>query len=268
MLYRYCNTNGFDILNNSRLRLSRIDSFNDPFELIFAVDEDTALLNIKNEYEENPDNINKWIAILSENNISYDNASQEDTLEKFAIFQINDFKRGLKEIWENQVQNMGIICFSESMDVIQMWAHYTDNHKGIVVGLEESEFVKDKEAIITVCYRDKIVLFPITGIDANLKQNVKKFIHEILSRKHTNWGYEKEIRIYGELKEKATDGHYYFDIPSSSIKEIYLGMRSDSTTELIATCLKKRDEYSHLKIFKMTKHPSAYKLIPKEIETL
>ena len=50
MLYRYCRTDGFDIINNSRLRLSRIDRLNDPFELVYAIDEDSAYLNLKNEY--------------------------------------------------------------------------------------------------------------------------------------------------------------------------------------------------------------------------
>jgi hypothetical protein len=265
MLYKYCNTNGFDILKNSRLRLSRIDSFNDPFELILGVDEDSALINIKKEHEENSEIINEWMEILSQQNITYDEASPVDILEKFAKFQIGDFKRVLKMLWEDWDQKKGIVCLSESMDVIQMWAHYTDSHKGIVVGLDEGEFIKDKEAIITVCYRDKMVLFPVPGSLDKLGQYAPKYIIEVLRRKETNWSYEKEIRIYGDLNEKEADGHYYINIPSSSIKEIYLGIRSDSMTELIASCIKKRDEYKHLKIFKMTKHASAYKLVPQEI---
>ncbi len=265
MLYKYCNTNGFDILKNSRLRLSRIDRFNDPFELIFGVDEDSALINIKKEYEENSDIINEWMDILSSQNITYNEASPADILEKIAKFKIADFQRAIKILWENWNQEMGIVCLSESMDVIQMWAHYTDNHKGIVVGLEEGEFVKNKESIITVCYRDKMVLFPVTGRLDNLEQYTTKYIPEVLGRKETNWSYEKEIRIYGDLNEKEADGHYYINIPILCIKEIYLGISSDSTTELIASCIKKRDEFKHLKIFKMTKHASAYKLTPQEL---
>ncbi len=265
MLYKYCNTNGFDILNNSRLRLARIDSFNDPFELLFGIDEDSAPINIEKEYEENPNIINLWMQILTDQNITYDEASPADILKKFVKFQIGDFKRVLKILWENWNQKMGIVCLSESMDVIQMWAHYTDNHKGIVVGLEEGEFVKDKEAIVTVCYRDKMILFPVTGNLDRLDQYVAKYIPEVVGRKETNWSYEKEIRLYGTLDEKEADGHYYINIPGSSIKEIYLGIRSDETTELIAACIKKREEYKHLKIYKMTKHESTYKLIPQEI---
>ncbi len=268
MLYKYCKTDGFDILNNCRLRFKRFEDFNDPFELVFGIDEDTAPSNIKKEYEEKPNIIKIWADTLDDQNISYDKTSPEDILEKFIKFQIEDFKRVIKEIWEDWNETMGIVCFSESPDVIQMWAHYTENHKGIVVGIEESELVEDIEHLHThtVCYRDEMVLFPFTGIPERLDQYVIKYIPEVVRRKQSNWSYEKEIRIYTDLDEKDIDGNYYLKkIPASSIKEIYLGLRSDETTKLIAECIKKMEEYKHLKIYKMGKHESAYKLKPQEI---
>lgn len=265
MLYIYCKSDGFDILKNCRLRLNRFENFNDPFELVFGIDEDTASSNIKRDYEEAPNIINAWAQTLDDQHISYDKSSTEDILEKFAKFQINDFDRVREIIWAGWNEKMGIACFSESPDIIQMWAHYTENHRGIVIGIEESEFVKDKEALVTVCYRDNMVLFPITGIPERLDQNTIKFIPEVVGRKESNWSYEKEIRIYIRLDEKDADGNYYFKIPASSIKEIYLGLRSDETTKLIADCIKQREEYKHLKIYKMRKHKSAYKLEPEEI---
>jgi hypothetical protein len=126
--------------------------------------------------------------------------------------------------------------------------------------------VKDKEALVTVCYRDKMVLFPVNGTPERLDQNATKYIPEVVGRKQSNWSYEKEIRIYTNLDEKDIDGNYYFNkIPDSSIKEIYLGLRLDETTKLIAEWIKQREEYKHLKIYKMGKHESAYKLKPQEI---
>lgn len=265
MLYIYCKTDGFDILKNCRLRLNKFEDFNDPFELVFGIDEDTASSNIEREHEETPNIINAWAQTLDDQNISYDKTSTEDILHNFITFQIEDFKRVIKILWEEWNEKMGIVCFSESPDVIQMWAHYTENHKGIVIGMEESEFVKDKEALVTVCYRDNMVLFPVTGIPESLDHHARKYIPEVIGRKESNWSYEKEIRIYIELDEKNIDGNYYFKIPASSIKEIYLGLRSVETTKLIADCIKQRDEYKHLKIFKMMKHKSAYKLVAEEI---
>ena len=46
MLYKYCDSGGFDILINTRLKMSRVDDFNDPFDLAFNMDDDTALENL------------------------------------------------------------------------------------------------------------------------------------------------------------------------------------------------------------------------------
>lgn len=266
MVYKYCKTDGFDILKNCRLKLNRFENFNDPFELVFGVDEETAPRNIKKELEENPNIIKELARILDDQNISYDKTSTEDILDKFINFRIEDFKRAINLVWAEWSKKMGIVCFSESPDVIQMWAHYTENHKGIVIGIEESEFVDDKEVLVTVCYRDNMVLFPVTCIEEKIYQYAIKCIREVISRKESNWSYEKEIRIYGNLEEKEADGNYYHKIPTSCIKEIYLGLRSDEKTKLIADCIKQKDEYKHLKIFKMMQHKSAYKLVPEEIK--
>ncbi len=261
MIYKYCKIDGFDILLQSRLKTTKIDDFNDPFELIFGVDKDSALDNVKRDFEENPKLIKIWKDILSVKKIQFDPKSPEDFMKKVKDYLIGDFAQaieGMNKHWNNTT---GLICMSKKPDIIQMWAHYTDNHRGIVVGIEESEFVKDKRELVPVDYKDEMVLFPITTNPKKFNQYEKYFL-EILHRKESKWGYEKELRIYTELDEKKDD---YSIIPTSSIKEIYLGLKSNETTEIIAISIKQRNEYKHLKIYKMGKHNSAYKLVPKEL---
>ena len=45
MLYKYCDSDGFDILINTKLKMSRVDDFNDLFDLAFNMGDDTALEN-------------------------------------------------------------------------------------------------------------------------------------------------------------------------------------------------------------------------------
>ena len=264
MLYKYCTADGFDILLQSRLKAARIEDFNDPFELVFGVDQDTALENIKREFEENPELTRAWLRLLDDQKIQYYKSSPEDIAEKATLFQIRDFGRVANEIRKNWNEKMGIVCLSESPDVIQMWAHYAENHKGIVLGIEESDFMEDKSALVEVNYRHEMVCLPITATPEKLNQ-YDKYILDVIRRKESNWIYEKEIRLYVNLDEKDSDGNYYFKIPASSIKEIYLGLRSHETAELIAKSIKQRDEYNHLRIYKMGRHESAYKLKPQEI---
>ena len=72
MIYKYCKADGYDILNNYRLRFSKLDSFNDPFELMIGINEDTAHNNIKKEYEQFPDIIKQWALTLDSEGIPYD----------------------------------------------------------------------------------------------------------------------------------------------------------------------------------------------------
>jgi len=92
----------------------------------------SAHLNIHNEYQKDPGIIQVWSSILTEQGVSYDRASPTDILDKFTKFQVSDFRRLPRILRENWNRNMGIACMSEAMDVIQMWAHYTDNHKGVM----------------------------------------------------------------------------------------------------------------------------------------
>lgn len=264
MIYKYCTTDGFDILLKARLKVARIENFNDPFELVFGVDEESAFDNIKKENESNKNIINDWQYLLDDQKIEYDKNSIEDIIEKVTQFQIKDFKKSILSIREYWNEKMGVVCLSESPNIIQMWAHYADNHRGIVTALDENQFVKDRMALVKVCYRDEMVLLPVTATPEKLEQ-YDKYIDDVIRRKESNWRYEKEVRFYANLNEKDKDGYYYFDIPQSSITEIYLGLMSPETTEIIAKSIKQRKEYNHLRIYKMDRHESAFKLVPKEL---
>lgn len=258
MLYKYCKTDGFDILLQSRLKVSSIEKFNDPFEISFGVDKDSALEIVKNEFKEEPRLINEWKHLLDIQNIQFNKSSPEDIVNKVAHFQIRDFARIAKEMREDWNKNLGLVCLSKYPDIIQMWAHYTDNHRGIVVGIEENECIEAK-SLITIVYKE-MVLFQITASPKNMYKYDKCF-QDVISRKEESWGYEKEVRFFRDYNKEDE----YYVIPASSIKEIYLGLRSHETTEIVAKSIKQRDEYKHLKIYKMEIDESAYALIPKEL---
>jgi hypothetical protein len=267
LLYKYCTTKGFDILLNCRLKVGRLENFNDPFELLLGIDKNTASSNIQKEYAENPGLIKTWTHILDNQNIIYDKNSPEDILNKFTVFQIQDLKKGVDKIREGWNNEMGIVCFSESYDIIQMWAHYTENHQGIVLGFDENEFLENKQFLINVKYHNNIVCLPVIGIFEKLNQYERLF-SEVVSRKESNWAYEKEIRLYIRLKEKDEDGNFYIKIPASSIKSVYLGLRSTEMTKFVAESFKQREKYRHLKIYKMFRHDTAFKLKSGEISNL
>lgn len=264
MLYKYCTTKGFDILLNYRLKVGRVENFNDPFELLLGIDENSALSNNRKDYSKNPDIINRMSQILNNHRIIYDKESPEDILNKFSKYQIEGYTKAAETIRESWNDNLGIICFSKSYDIIQMWSHYTENHQGIVIGFEENEFLENNIFLVNVCYDDNMICLPVTG---NLEElnGYEKYFSDVLRKKESNWAYEKEVRVYLRLDEIGEDGNYYVTIPASSIKSVYLGLRSDKMTKFVAESFRQREEYRHLKIYKMVRHDTAFKLKPEEI---
>lgn len=263
MLYKYCTMSGFDILLRSRIKVSRIRDLNDPFELMFGMQVKTAVDNIRNEYTQDPNILRCWRRLLNDQGIEYDASSVEDILHKIAVFQTKDIERVIQQIREYWNEKIGIVCFSRSMDVIQMWAHYAKNHRGIVVGIEEGNF-EHRPTLVQVEYKDEMVSLPVTGNPKNLKQYENYFL-EVLKRKESKWVYEEEYRIYVKLDEKDPDGNYYLQIPPSSIREVFLGLRSNEMAKIIAQSVKQRENFGHLRLYKMTRQESEYKLKPQEV---
>jgi len=137
MLYKYCGTDVFDILINSRLKASRVNDFNDPFDLAFGMDEDTAFERIKSEFNGDPRFIERWL---------------------------REFVPVIKSAKKAMNENFGITCFSKRYDIFQMWSHYADNHRGIVVGLNESKFVDDTSKLVEVGYSEDMVMLPYSVV--------------------------------------------------------------------------------------------------------
>ncbi len=184
-----------------------------------------------------------------------------------AQFLIEGKESAIQKVREEMNKRWGITCFSKKPNIIQMWSHYADKHKGIVIGLEEGEITGDVPTI-TVEYHNEKILFPYTAsipISPEIEKEYEEKFLKVMGRKERNWCYEREVRIYGGLDEAASDRNFYIDIPSHSIKKLYLGLNSTEDTLEKAKKMKRRRKYNHLKIFRMKRSQKAYKLIPNEI---
>ncbi len=269
MLYKYCDTNGFDILVNLRLKASKVNDFNDPFDLAFGMDDTNAFERIKSELEKEPRYMKKWANELTKQGIPHKKNSATAMATVVSKFLIEGQENALRVVEEFFNKKFGITCLSKHPDIIQMWSHYADTHKGIVVGLDENEFVDDSKNLVNVEYKKEMVLLPYTAsipiISKRAREEYERKFREVLGRKERNWYYEQEVRLLASLDEQDPDGNYYVEIPPSSIKELYLGIRATKISEIVAKALKHKAEFKHLKIYRMEKSFKAYKLLPKEI---
>lgn len=88
-------------------------------------------------------------------------------------------------------------------------------------------------------------------------------MRKILSTKHTDWKYEKEIRLFTELAHKYEDKYYYnfSDSEDVVLKEVIIGCRSQTTREEITQKYGSED----INIFKVKASYSDFTMV-KDIE--
>jgi hypothetical protein len=159
-------------------------------------------------------------------------------------------------------------CFSRSPDVIPMWAHYAENHKGFALEFSEPSLVEafPESSFQDVIYADAPsedltdMLYRAFRIGKYryvyfLRQGV---YHAAYFTKATCWGYEKERRmVAAETEVRKVSGILLLDAPVNSISSIIVGSRAtDETKEAL---LKKSQEigcnYYEIKIGKSSAKP-------------
>jgi hypothetical protein len=115
-------------------------------------------------------------------------------------------------------QHWGVLCFSEEKTDVLQWAHYADRHKGICLGFDVSG---SQGKFGRVKYRTTRFPFP-EKLDVG-------FSWSLLSTKSKDWAYEKEWRVFLELKdcvwnEGAGRMLYFADFGTELVlKEVILG---------------------------------------------
>ena len=104
----------------------------------------------------------------------------------------------LNSLFDELFDDARIACFTEHHDNLPMWAHYTDNHKGVCLEYEISSFDKDViNAIYPVIYADELHDAVKLGFGQLQKQQLLPtglmYYHCI--QKLKKWEYEDEWRF-------------------------------------------------------------------------
>ena len=162
---------------------SKPDSLNDPFD---------GKISFDNRF--NSEDLKRFLPRYRRYNRISEKQAKEKT--QYIINKNGQVDTEFDKIWSNilkeadeKLRNSGVFCLSECDSSILMWSHYADNHKGFCV-----EFVRGPQNAFgdygktrPVRYRpDYPIISPL-----NPKAYDFKFY-----RKATDWGYEKEWRLW------------------------------------------------------------------------
>lgn len=156
-------------------------------------------------------------------------------------------------------RNYGVLSLTRQPLNPLMWAHYGDEHQGVVIGfdVELAGFI-DENACVIPCQHGEIVYSAtkphknlptlsseeLMSIGNGIKFNSDAFnlVKRAFLYKSIEWSYEEEVRVVKDISTLPFSYHfgkgcsnawnkisvagrplYCLDIPKNSIKEIYLG---------------------------------------------
>ncbi len=221
-LYRYYGNIEYalDVVLNTRLYFSLQSEFNDPFDCLPKF----SLLSCKNDGEE------KWrrfLAILakyenpkiSESELQHriDNTLQNQRHPSAEWLKGADIERdaSLRKI----LNDRRICCFTKCPRNQMMWAHYANNHHGLVLQFRQKYMADGKTGetkyFPVEYYKNAINLEQYISIFEKGLRNPLEFANFMYCSKSEEWAGEKEIRFFS--KEK------YIPFPEEMLTGILFG---------------------------------------------
>lgn len=209
-----------DTLSRNRVHFSNPGNFNDPW--------DCCPMHVLTGIED-PSCLEEWsrffrLLAAQAPIIPLDSDSvfgDPEFLER-AVAQMNKTARELT------IQNWRIYCLSPHSDLLMMWAHYADRHRGIC--LEFNAHTPGMGEAFEVSYQDRR---PV--VDCSRLSDFISRTEASLLTKASDWSYEKEYRFLarnGEtdletaLSLKKTTGDY-LELEADALTGIIVGCRAD-----------------------------------------
>jgi hypothetical protein len=167
-----------------------------------------------------------------------------------------------------QLDQIPTTCFSLSPAVVPMWAHYAQNHEGLVIEFDEEKLsAAFKQAGFgDVDYRDRadeslsdlLYRAAVTGKPRHTYLLRRAVFSAAYYTKTTCWQYEQERRMLVDLSQtRELNGLMLLDIPKTCVKALIAGPHaSQQTIESIKrTASVFGCRYLQLKIGRGASHP-------------
>lgn len=115
-----------------------------------------------------------------------------------------------------ETNRVGICSLSHTHNNTVMWSYYADGHRGVVLGFTVDKTHADIEAVSEVTYPSAITFEAYDGSDAQTDAL------GILSKKHSAWQHEKEVRVFSRT-----------DYVPVELRQVYLGCQMPDSQQAL-----------------------------------
>lgn len=234
--YHRINKNFYDLLINNEIWFSDPFSYNDPFDCNLTIDGNNT-----------PEQIKKYFKIANWKNLKDTDEAIQRLIETDFVDK-EAFQKKINFISEQVIGKLGLACFGQTKDNFLMWAHYTENHKGICLEFDHKKDEKFFRPFKKVNYDESYPVY-------NYLNNINNVVEQLMLHKSNHWKGEKEVRL---IKKKC--GLYAFN--TESLIGIYFGVRTpNEQIKTIKTLIQELQKYNQVKFYKATIDTKDYKLV-------
>ena len=221
------------IIRDNTIKFGAPNEFNDPFECMSVVGI-ISFAHTKRDLE-------------ARSGKRYTDEAVKKNFDEIVSYSHDSFGK-------KSLAKYGILCLSGTWDDVLMWAHYSNDHKGIIAIFQ---FDRDEDLysrMMKVQYKKGITYFELDHA------NCEKKIWESFSTKDSVWAYENEYRVINPpSKPHAYDGSGIKPFPKELLKGFIFGCRIfKDVRERIINMVEKH--YPALTLFDMILDNSEIKL--------
>jgi hypothetical protein len=133
-------------------------------------------------------------------------------------------------------EEKGLVCFSSGWRDPVIWAHYSDNHRGLCLGFDIPDAGGDVDDVGYVSYVERPLTFPNSFLQLDDAERYK-IVRKTLFTKSINWEYEHEVRWWGPLAPEENGLRFLEFDDTLRIVEVIIGARCGLTPSNITRAL-------------------------------
>ncbi len=272
ILYKYFQPVRVDVLEQKMVRFTQPGDFNDPFEFRPYIQSAGSDEGVRNYVEANFDKLvdselahygallQPGVGRMLKEILALNKTS---VLESLRHLQPQVLKTLSPSIDALLNQNVGILCLSEVPDSILMWGHYTDDHRGFVIGFDSDHTFFSKRR----SQQDEFGFLRPVNYQRERPKVVLSDTSSIVwfSTKSDQWAYEREWRMLRVLSESdcrrdsAPFPVCLFGFPEDAVLEIIIGLRS--TSSLVQRLESLARTFSRAALLRARENPTDYSLV-------
>lgn len=228
-----------DILVRSQLWLSSPTDFNDPFDMSACVVVKGTKLELQNR-----------LSTLTKTQ-GLKRRERRLATKKFEQRSDGEIEAELQNIYQRNLEEIGVFSFAGDPRSILMWSHYANDHTGVCFQFERAVDFATLGGALAVKYSAD---YPVVNWVTDFAESLGK----VMLQKHGGWSYESEDRIV-----RPGDAHKHLGFAPAALVGLIIGCRATAEHRgLILGLLEERAQASlpEIKLYDALQHRSEYRL--------